>query len=70
MKMFEVWKINERGIYELVTTTFEPKLAGKIKMKLINNGVFAQVCEHGKNHIVNNWFKIKMLKENKYDKLS
>lgn len=53
MKMYEVWKINERGTYELVTTTFEPKLAGKIKKKLIARGVFAQVCEHGKNNIIN-----------------
>ena len=53
MKMYEVWKINERGTYELVTTTFEPKLAGKIKNKLIANGIFAQVCEHGKNNIIN-----------------
>lgn len=53
MKMYEVWKINDRGTYELVTKTFEPKLAGKIKKKLIDGGIFAQVCEHGKNNIIN-----------------
>jgi hypothetical protein len=53
MKIYEIWKINDRGIYELVTTTFEPKLASKIKNKLIAHGTFAQVCEHGKNNIIN-----------------
>lgn len=52
-KMYEVWKINERGTYELVTTTFEPKLAGKIRKKLMDRGIFAQVCERGKNKIIN-----------------
>ena len=49
--MFEVWKINDRGVYELVTTTFEPQLAGKIKKKLTARGVFAQVCKAGEMSI-------------------
>lgn len=51
MTIYEVWKINEAGKYERVTITFEPKLAGKIKNKLIAQGIFAQVCKAGEMNI-------------------
>ena len=52
MKMYEVWKINERGTYELAKRT---KIAEKaaLTVKIMRaNGKWAQMCKAGENNII------------------
>ena len=51
MKKYEIWKINERGVYELVEATNDGHMAGVIAKALRARGMWIQVCEHGKNTI-------------------
>ena len=43
LKMYEVWKINEKGIYELVERVENGKIAGAIKKAMIARGIWAQI---------------------------
>ena len=49
--MYQVWKINDRGIYEKEAEVDNAILAGAIKRALIKRGVFAQVCKAGEMSI-------------------
>lgn len=50
--MFEVWKINDRGIYQLVKRTKDAKKAALTLKILRANGVWAQMCKEGENNII------------------
>lgn len=41
--MYEVWKIGEKGIYELVERVNNGQLAAAIKKALIARGIWAQI---------------------------
>lgn len=45
--MFEVWKINTRGVYEKDAEVADAKLAAAIKKALTKRGIWAQVCKAG-----------------------
>lgn len=49
--MYQVWKINERGVYEKEAEVADATLAAAIKKALIKRGVFAQVCKAGEMSI-------------------
>ena len=49
--MFEIWIINDRGTYSLFATVSSGTQAGMIAGGLRKRGMWAQVCEHGKNNI-------------------
>ena len=49
--MYQVWKINDRGIYEKEAEVDNAILAGAIKRALIKRRVFAQVCKAGEMSI-------------------
>ena len=41
--MYEIWKINEKGIYEIVERVENGVIAGAIKKALIARGVWVQI---------------------------
>ena len=49
--MYQVWKINARGIYEKEAEVDNARLAAAIKTALIQRGVFAQICKAGEMSI-------------------
>lgn len=51
-KMFQVWKINDRGVYEKVSEVYNATLAAAIRKRLIRQGVFAQICKVGEMSII------------------
>lgn len=51
-KMFQVWKINDRGVYEKVSEVDNATLAAAIRKLLIRQGVFAQICKVGEMSII------------------
>lgn len=51
-KMFQVWKINDRGVYEKVSEIDNATLAAAIRKRLIRQGVFAQICKVGEMSII------------------
>lgn len=50
--MFQVWKINDRGVYEKVSEVDNATLAAEIRKRLIRQGVFAQICKVGEMSII------------------
>lgn len=50
--MFEVWKINDRGVYRLVKRTKNAEKAALTLKILRANGIFAQMCKAGENKII------------------
>lgn len=50
--MFQVWKINDRGVYEKVSEVENETLAAAIRKRLIRLGVFAQICKVGDMSII------------------
>lgn len=51
-EMFQVWKINDRGVYEEVSEVDNATLAAAIRKRLIRQGVFAQICKVGEMSII------------------
>lgn len=51
-KMFEVWKINDRGVYELVKRTKNAEKAALTGKIMRANGKWAQMCKAGENKII------------------
>lgn len=51
-KMFQIWKINDRGVYEKVSEIDNATLAAAIRKRLIRQGVFAQICKVGEMSII------------------
>lgn len=49
--MFQVWKINDHGVYEKVAEFDNAEQATLLKKGLIRLGVFAQMCKDGKMKI-------------------
>lgn len=49
--MYQVWKINERGVYEKEAEVADAKLAAAIKKALVKRGVWAQICKAGEMSI-------------------
>lgn len=49
--MFQVWKINSRGVYEKEAEVADATLAAAIKRALTSRGIFAQVCKTGEMSI-------------------
>lgn len=49
--MYQVWKINSRGVYEKEAEVADATLAAAIKRALTKRGVFAQVCKAGEMSI-------------------
>lgn len=50
--MFEVWKINERGVYELVKrTNSSEKAALTVKIMRVH-GIWVQMCKAGEFNII------------------
>lgn len=50
--MFEVWKINDRGVYELVKRTKNSEKAALTLKILRANGIWAQMCKADEMSIV------------------
>lgn len=50
--MFEVWKINDRGVYELVKSTKSAEKAALTVKIMRTNGKWAQMCKTGENKII------------------
>ena len=49
--MFEVWKINDRGVYELVERTKKAEKAALTIKIMRANGIWAQMCKTGEMSI-------------------
>ena len=50
--MFEVWKINDRGVYEMVKRTKNAEKAALTVKIMRANGIWAQMCKTGENRII------------------
>lgn len=49
--MYQVWKINDRNVYEKVAETEIVTCAIAIKDYLMCQGMYAQICKEGEMHI-------------------
>ena len=50
--MFEVWKINDRGVYELVKRTKNAEKAALTVKIMRANGIWVQMCKAGEMNII------------------
>lgn len=50
--MFEVWKINDRGVYELVKRTKSAEKAALTVKIMRAHGIFTQMCKAGEKKII------------------
>lgn len=50
--MYQVWKINERGVYEKVAEVATPAMAASIQKALEAKGIFVQISKDNKTNII------------------